>query len=418
MKNDLIVQPNALPTRPIDSTPHILGAVVDDWHAIEVWLATVASNSRNGKTSTVATYRFHLAKLRWFCEKVLGRPPSTWSMQDVEAFRDFLKEVPPRYLPANKGEPNHTPFKSQPSVSSQSDIMRFTKAMFGALQASGYLQRDPMAMTKAPAARRLNVSRAIHLDVYDTVLHVMDEQDRSCLTDRRRHLRDRFILVCLREAGLRATEIVGAKMGAFTQLADPANRKTYWVFTVSGENAKGGKERPVPVTSLLMDALIAYRLSFALPPYPSHGDSTPLLLSPRTKKIELKGGAITRAADKRFFGAWASVTTRQGLNKIIKARLSDAAAVIQSRGDRATADRLREASAHWLRHTFATAALLKGQDIRTVASMLGHSSVETTMNYTRQGALDVVRASEKVDFGAIAQVQSPAIFDDIESVPK
>lgn len=167
-----------------------------------------------------------------------------------------------------------------------------------------------------------------------------------------------------------------------------------------------------------MDALIAYRLSFALHPYPSHGDSTPVLLSPRTKKIELEGGTITRAADKRFFGAWASVTTRHGLNKIIKARLSDAAAVIEAKGDRATADRLREASAHLLRHTFATAALLKGQDIRTVASMLGHSSVETTMNYTRQGTLDVVRASEKVDFGAIAQVQSPAMFDDKEFVPK
>jgi integrase len=81
---------------------------------------------------------------------------------------------------------------------------------------------------------------------------------------------------------------------------------------------------------------------------------------------------------------------------------------------RTTADRLREASAHWLRHTFATAALLKGQDIRTVASMLGHSSVETTMNYTRQGALDVVRASEKVDFGGIAQVQSPVFLDGKE----
>lgn len=418
MKNDLIIQPTTLPAGQIDSTSHILGAVVDDWHAIEVWLATVASNSRNGKTSTVATYRFHLAKLRWFCENVLGRPPSTWSMQDVEAFRKFLTEVPPRFLPANKGEPNHTPFKSQPSASSQSDIMRFTKAMFGALQASGYLQRNPMAMTKAPAARRLNVSRAIHLDVYDTVLHVMDEQDRACLSDRRRHLRDRFILVCLREAGLRATELVGAKMGAFTQLADPENRKTYWVFTVSGENAKGGKERPVPVTSLLMDALIAYRLSFALPPYPTHGDSTPLLLSPRTKKIELTGGAITRTADKRFFGAWASVNTRQGLNKIIKARLADAALFIEARGDLFTANRLRQASAHWLRHTFATAALLKGQDIRTVASMLGHSSVETTMNYTRQGALDVVRASEKVDFGGIAQVEGAGILDEKKFAPK
>jgi integrase/recombinase XerC len=275
--------------------------------------------------------------------------------------------------------------------------------------ATGYLQRNPIAMTKAPAARCLNVSRAIQLDVYDTVLHVLDERDRIRLADRSRHLHDRFIVVCLRETGLRAAQLVGAKLGSFTQSADPANRKTYWVFKVSGVNAKRGKERPLPVTSLLMDALIAYRLSLGLPPYPSHEDSMPFLRSPRTKKIELKGGAITRASDEPFLGAWASIGTLKGLNKIIKARLSDAAAVIQARWDCATADRLREALAHRPRHTFATAVLLKGQDTRTVASMLGHSSVETTINYTRQGALDVVRESEKVDFGGIAQVQSPAV---------
>lgn len=407
MKNDLVIQTTALPASPTDIAPHILGAVVDDWHAIEVWLATVASNSRNAKTSTAATYRFHLAKLRWYCENILGRTPSRWSMQDVEAFRQFLTSIPRRFLPADKGDANHTPFRSQPSPSSQSDIMRFTKAMFGALHASGYLQRNPMALTKAPAARRVDVSRAIQLDVYETVLHVMDEQDRAFLSDRRRHLRDRFILVCLREAGLRAAELVGAQMGAFNQLADPANRKTYWVLTVSSANAKGGKERTVPVTNHLMDALIAYRLSFSLPAYPSHGDATPLLLSPRTKKIELTSGSITRASDKRFFGAWGAVNTRQGLNKIIKARLSDAAAFIEAHGDLATADRLREASAHWLRHTFATVAILKGQDIRVVASLLGHSSVETTMGYTRQEALDLVRSSEKVDEGSLAQVELP-----------
>lgn len=106
------------------------------------------------------------------------------------------------------------------------------------------------------------------------------------------------------------------------------------------------------------------------------------------------------------------MNTPQGLNKIIKGRLFDAAEFIKARGDLATAQRLKEASAHWLRHTFATAALLKGQDIRTVATMLGHSSVETTMGYTRQGALDVVRASEKVDFGSIAQVETPVGLAD------
>lgn len=40
------------------------------------------------------TYRYHIAKLRWFCEHVHGVPPSRWSVQDVEAFYGFLTEVP------------------------------------------------------------------------------------------------------------------------------------------------------------------------------------------------------------------------------------------------------------------------------------------------------------------------------------
>lgn len=123
--------------------------------------------------------------------------------------------------------------------------------------------------------------------------------------------------------------------------------------------------------------------------------------------IELNAGSVHRTTEKRFFGAWSSVGTRQGLNKIIKARLGDAADYIETGGDAATADRLRKASAHWLRHTFATVAVLKGQDIRVVADLLGHSNVETTMGYTRQDALDLLRAAEKVEPGGLAQVSTP-----------
>ena len=385
---------------------HSLGPVADDWEAINVWLAAVADNSRSGSNETLKTYRYHLAKLRWYCERELGRPPSTWTLQDVKTFRNYLAQLPAsslRTINIAPGAPDYSPFQKQPGVSTQSDIMRFTKAMFSALHRTGYLRLDPMALVQAPKQRRLDKKRAVGDDLFDLVLQVMAEAPRPTQKDHQIYLRDCFIFICLRESGLRASELIGAKMDAVGLLYNPNSGNTYWAMTVKAETAKGGKQRTVPVSVAFLEAFIAYRRAFGLDPMP--GPSTQqygLVLSVRTKKREI-GSRIKSASDRRLFGEWRDVGSRQGLHGIIKGRIRDAVLLLEQAGDAASAAHLDRVSAHWLRHTFAMTALLSGQDLRSVATSLGHASVDTTMGYTEQDAIDLIESWERETPGRVAR---------------
>ena len=47
-------------------------------------------------------------------------------------------------------------------------------------------------------------------------------------------------------------------------------------------------------------------------------------------------------------------------------------------------------------------SLLSGQDLRSVATSLGHGSVDTTMGYTEQDAIDLIESWERETLGRVA----------------
>jgi site-specific recombinase XerD len=68
------------------------------------------------------------------------------------------------------------------------------------------------------------------------------------------------------------------------------------------------------------------------------------------------------------------------LYRVLKHFFRDVAASILA-DDLDTADKLRRASTHWLRHTFATHGIHNGMTLETVRDLLGHKSLGTTSVY-------------------------------------
>ena len=414
MTTDLIVASNAaVAARPANAmapnppADHILGPVQDDWEAAEVWLRAVRAKSRNANSAanTEATYRHHLAKLRWYVEHVGFVTPSRWSMQDVEQFSAFLARVPDAAIGVRGHAPDDKqwrPFRSQPSTGSQADIRRFVHALFNAWHKTGYLRHNPMALHGAGVARSVNVSRALRPELVDMVIDQLTHEPTENFTQRQSAVRDTFIFTALRGLGLRASELVQSRMSAFYPLSVPSTGKTYWVFLVAAETAKGGKARRIPVPKDVWETFTRYRQAFGLPATPAADESGKLILSTRTRAIAIGASTIKETSSRRYFGAWREVGTRQGLYKIVTDRLEQTAARLQAAGKTADAQHLRDGSPHWLRHTFAKAALLTGQSMRDVAGALGHADLATTMIYTEQEARDLIDAWERARPGSVA----------------
>jgi len=116
------------------------------------------------------------------------------------------------------------------------------------------------------------------------------------------------------------------------------------------------------------------------------------------------GAVPTRQDLQRFridkvisvYGGAHRMMTRGAVHLIIKQVFDNAIGYLQSTGEaneRAT-ERLRQASAHWMRHT-AGSHMMDGQvDLRYVRDNLGHESISTTSQYLHADDDDRHRATE------------------------
>jgi site-specific recombinase XerD len=131
-----------------------------------------------------------------------------------------------------------------------------------------------------------------------------------------------------------------------------------WWLDVQG---KGNKPRRLPVPPEMLDAYQAYRQAFELLPQTSRTDRMPLVLSSRSREP--------------------ARITDEAASEAIKAVFADAARAADAQGDQDMAATLRQASAHWLRHSMLTNHANNGVQLKTLQDTAGHANIATTAAY-------------------------------------
>ena len=209
---------------------------------------------------------------------------------------------------------------------SQCRILSGVRSFYRFLVMDGYMDNDPTELLESPVLGE-------HLPEFLTPNEVDTLKESIDLSKPEGH-RNRAIIEVLFSRGLRVSELVNLQ---FSQVY--ADERFLRVF------GKGSKERLVPISELALKEIehyLPWRNSLKIKP----GEEDYVFLNRR-------GAHLTRTMILIMLKEQAQIA---GIQKTI--------------------------SPHTLRHSFATALLEGGADLRVIQALLGHESIGTTEIYT------------------------------------
>ncbi|MYN16789.1 hypothetical protein GTP81_08490 [Rugamonas sp. FT107W] len=328
---------------------------VDDWDAVERWLSVLAEER---STCTLVTYRFHLAKLRWYCDHAGAPPLKMWSTTDFLHFKEFLHASPfEAVCPKNakQGDPGYTPFKVAPAKGSAEDIIRCVHALFGVWHAHGYITVNPAIDHKL--RQQTSVTRSTPGD--GNFLDQVVDHMKSVLSLDPRLVRDLFVIMALRELGLFASELVAANMSDVTIHPSPSFERAA-IF-------RAAHNRILPMSSELLSVFRLYRRVFGLPSSVQQGEELPLVLSIRKFGKGFRHDPQTTGRR----GALRGIRSRYGLFAIVKSRICTVAAELGRSGTMSSAMPRKFANPRWIRHVFERNTILTDGPLLNIAHKMG-----------------------------------------------
>ena len=280
-------------------------------------------------------------------------------VEDLTAYKAWLRDPQPadQWISPTRwprSDARWRPFSGPLSEASARQAFRTVKALMTFATNAGYLRRNAGSLVKnIKTLRDARVTRYLSVMAVDFVYAALDALPARTPAAVKAKARERFLFLAFVTTGARLSEIVAATMGAIYTEGDGR-----WWMDVIG---KGSRARRLPVSNELLAAFRDYRAAYALPPATSREDPTPLVLNTR-------GHTLVSVTDEAASNA-------------IKGLFSNAAALADDLGDADSAAALRNASAHWLRHTMLTTHANNGVALKTLQDTAGHASLSTTATY-------------------------------------
>ena len=297
---------------------------------------------------------------------------SNVTLEQVDRFTSWLRDPPTDLIGEKRYPANHPewrPFyKSGLSDVSIRQQFASVKAFYTWLNNSGYINRNVFAMKRRSQPAKLKTER--HLDTQDVRFISRFVTDYSGTSEKqaRKMARYRWLWFAYVLSGLRISELI--RLTTDDLVSENIKGTSVWYLNVLGKGRQETEKLAVP--QMFVDELHIYRNSLGLELHPVVAES--LVLS-----ITGRAGLTDRSSAHREFKALVNLAAdhRQAELESNADELGHDALVLALRDLK----KLREASVHWLRHSFVTSMLDSSEDLPMVSSLARHKDIKTTMVY-------------------------------------
>jgi len=318
---------------------------------VEAWIAARANSEATRKVYAREVGRF----LVWLRHERPGVSPAQLGVRDAVAFAELLRDIPIHFISRRKAAPGTigwAPFRGQLTPTSRKQALTVVSSWLDWLVEARHIEANPFRLISRKQGDDRDMRgevKAISEGAMQALLRYFEQAEPSPAIHRMR-----FLLRFLEAMGLRASELLAARLGDLVTLPEGLALKVH---------GKGAKNRHVTLNRQAREALNDYLAARGLGDFLNADPATPVLASALDPMTPVSYPALYQ-------------TVRRWLEKAVSA-----SALPQH--ERA---QLYKASIHWLRHTFGTRLIEKGAAPDAVQSSMGHASPATLGRYTRSSA--------------------------------